>query len=99
MGHRSREHSHVVLDEPLDFVVGVFVLAVFHCAVFELVVESRWAEQDDSPVNQKRKCHCSLAAPTAAALVISTRNQVILTFCFVLQLSAPVDSCQSKNDD
>lgn len=46
-------NSHVVLDEPLDFVAGVFVLAEFHRAVFELVVESWWAEQDDSPVNQK----------------------------------------------
>lgn len=65
-------HSHIVLDEPLDFVAGVYVLAVFDGAVFELVAESWWAEQDDSPVNQHRKCHCSLAAaPTAATLRLS----------------------------
>lgn len=56
-------NSHVVLDEPLDFVAGVFVLTELHRAVFKLVVESCWAKQDDSPVNQKkkknpnRKCH------------------------------------------
>lgn len=44
-------HSHVILDEPLDFVAGVFVLAVFHAAVFKLVLEHRWTEQDDSSAN------------------------------------------------
>lgn len=29
-GRRLREHSHVVLDELLDLVAGVLVLAVFH---------------------------------------------------------------------
>lgn len=69
--HGLMQHSHVVLDEPLDFVAGVFVLAVFHGAVFKLAAESWWAEQDNSPANPNRKCHCSLAAPSAATLVIS----------------------------
>lgn len=51
MGHGLRLHSHVVLDELLDFAAGVFVLAEFDRAVFKLVVESWWAEEDDSPVN------------------------------------------------
>lgn len=67
---KENQDSHVVLDELLYFVAGIFVLAVFYGAVFELVVESWWAEQDDSPVKQNRKCHCSLAAPTTATLVI-----------------------------
>lgn len=62
MGHGLRLYSHVVLDELLDFAAGVFVLAEFDRAVFKLVVESWWAEEDDSPVNEHRKCHSSLSA-------------------------------------
>lgn len=54
-------HSHVVLDEPLDFVVGVFVLAVFHGAVLKLIVEPWWAEQDDTPA-ERQNGHGGLAA-------------------------------------
>ena len=49
------QHSHVVLNEPLDFVAGEFVLCEFDGAVFKLVAEAWWAEQDDSSVNQQRK--------------------------------------------
>lgn len=44
-------HSHVILDEPLDFVAGVFILTVFHAAVFKLIFEHRWTEQDNSSAN------------------------------------------------
>lgn len=54
-GWRKIKYLHVVLDELLDFIAGVFVLAVFDGAVLEFVVESCWAEQDDSPVNRQQK--------------------------------------------
>lgn len=60
MGHGLQWYSHVVLDEPLDFVAGEFLLAEFNGAVFELVAESWWAEQDDSPVKRNRKCRYNL---------------------------------------
>lgn len=54
------KHSHVVLDESLDFVAGEFIFTVCDRAVFKLVVESWWAEQDDCPTNQKIDSHYSL---------------------------------------
>lgn len=47
------QNSHVVLDELLYFVVCEYALAVCDGAFFKLVVESWWAEKDDSPANQR----------------------------------------------
>lgn len=46
---------HVVLDEPLDLVAGVFVLGEFHTAVFKFVFELWWAEQNDSSANRPER--------------------------------------------
>lgn len=45
-------HSHVILDEPLDFVAGVFFLTVFHTTVFKLVLECWWTEQNNSSASR-----------------------------------------------
>lgn len=52
---QEKQHSHVVLDEPLDFAAGEFVLCEFDGAVFKLVVKAWWAEQDNSSANKQRK--------------------------------------------
>lgn len=51
----NRCHSHVVLDEPLDFVVGEFVFAEFDGRVLKLIVESWRTEQDDTPGNRNSR--------------------------------------------
>lgn len=58
----KKQDSHVVLDESLDFVAGVFILTEFDRAVFKLVVELGWTEQNDSPVSRER--NISLTADT-----------------------------------
>lgn len=58
----KKQDSHVVLDESLDFVAGVFILTEFDRAVFKLVVELGWTEQNDSPVRRER--NISLTADT-----------------------------------
>lgn len=52
---RAQVLLHVVLDEPLDLVAGVFVLGEFHTAVFKLVFELWWAEQNDSSANRPER--------------------------------------------
>lgn len=75
MLEQENQHSHVVLDELLDFVAGVFVLAELDGAFFKFVVESWWTEQDNSSGKQKKsKCHCCLAAPTATMLMMVRSN-------------------------
>lgn len=46
---------HVVLDELLDFVAGVLLLGVFHAAVFKLVFELWWAEQNNSSAKRPQR--------------------------------------------
>lgn len=46
---------HVVLDEPLDLVAGVFVLGVFHTAVFKLAFELGRAEQNNASANRPER--------------------------------------------
>lgn len=58
---------HVVLDESLDFVAGVFVLAVFHAAVFKLVFELWRAEQNDSSAKRAQRGERRRHADNAAA--------------------------------
>lgn len=51
----KQQNSHVVLDEFLDFVACEFIFAEFDRAVFKLVAELGWTEQNYPTVNQKRK--------------------------------------------
>lgn len=52
-----KQDSHVVLDEPLDLVAGVFVLAVSHRALFKLVAQSQRAEENDSAAEKQETSH------------------------------------------
>lgn len=68
---------HVVLDELLDFVAGVFVLCESHAAVFKLVSELRRAEQNDSSANRRQRGERSRGSAAPAAQICSLCLDVV----------------------